>query len=545
MGTTSLGVAITPDGKRIVYGATVDGRRQLVVRAMDELEATPLTTLGADARQPFISPDGALVGYFEGSALRKVSIEGGPPVTICPIPSQPIGASWADDGTIVFASSSPMSPASGLWSVSSGGGEPIELTRPSPGEGRYVQPDVLPGAEAVLYTMARRGSPDLDNGDIAVFSLSTGESKALVNGGSSPHYVPTGHIVYAVAGSLRAVGFDPDTLEVTSDPVPVLANVATGDISAMFDVARDGSLVYLQGSDSNVSELVWIDRQGREERLTAPPRNYRYPRLSPDGARVAVDIREQEDDIWIWDFARETLTRLTFDPAIDRYPTWTPDGLRVTFGSGSPSHPFWKAAAGTGNVERLAEISSVFPQTFSPDGKHLMLRAIVPDRANDVVMLTLEDGAVVPLVTTEFDEVNAEVSPDGLFLAYQSNKSGQYEIYVRPFPNVEDGLFQVSTDGGTRPLWARNGRELFYMNSERQIMGVQVRTESGIAFGNPEVVVERPYFAGGGLGRTYDVAPDGKRFLMLKAQGTSERELIFVQNWSEELKRLVPTGGGR
>jgi serine/threonine-protein kinase len=239
------------------------------------------------------------------------------------------------------------------------------------------------------------------------------------------------------------------------------------------------------------------------------------------------------------------MSRFTSRPGFTSYPTWTPDGLRVAFGASGGL--FWKDADGTGNADLLIEDTTkrLFPQAFSTDGKHLILRARNPNRGADMFMLELEDrSSLVPFVTTEFNEANAEISPDGRFLAYQSDETGQSEIYVRPFPNVEDGLTQVSTGGGTRPLWARDGSELFYVSSERQILGVSVTTtESDIAFGKPEVVVERPYFAGGGLGRAYDIAPDGERFLMLRAAGDSERELIFVQNWGEELKRLVPSGG--
>ena len=377
----------------------------------------------------------------------------------------------------------------------------------------------------------------------------------MIQGGRDARYVPTGHLVYVLGGTLLAVPFEADSLEVTGGPVPMAEGVMTaGEFAgtAQFAVSDAGSLVYVSGRRLLANRtLVGVNRQGREEALTAEPRAYNYPRISPDGGRVALDVRDQESkrNIWIWDFSRETLTRLTFDAGFDVYPTWTPDGQRVVFGANreGPAKLFWKAADGTGNVELLTESDNPqFPQTVSPDGKRVVFREDHPERGADLGVHSMDaDGASAPLLTTEFSELNAEISPDGRFLAYQSNASGQNEIYVRPFPNVEDGQWPISSGGGTRPLWARDGQELFYLSSAGQLMGVHVQTEPSFTPGNAELVFEGDYFApaeGGTPGRTYDISPDGKRFLMIKeSAGGDSTEFVVIINWFEELQRLVPT----
>ena len=517
-------LAITPDGSRIVYSVTVDGRPRLVVQAIGQLEATSLSGLGNSAGGPFFSPDGNWIGYFDyDNVLRKVSIHGGPPVTLGTLPGFARGASWGDDDTIVFATAEP----NGLWRLPSNGGTAEKLIELSPDRGEHLWPEILPGGDALLLTI-QTGA--IENAQIAVLSLSTGESKVVVSGGSNPRYVPTGHIVYGVSGALWAVGFDLERLEATSEPVRVLDGVVTKPRGAAdFSVARDGSLVYVKGRPFDTERTrVWVDRQGREAALNAPPRYYFNTRLSPDGSRLALDVRDQENDIWIWEFARETLTRLTFDSGPDVYPTWTPDGLRVAFSSRNPRNIFWKVADGTGRIERLPESENPqFPHAFSPDGKRLVVREAHPERGHDLAMLSLDEGGPsTALVATEFNEQNPEISPDGLFLAYQSDESGRFEIYVRPFPDVEDGRWQVSRNGGTHPLWAHSGQELFYRTLAGQLVAVPVRRNPSVEFGDPEIVVHQPYFAP--PGRAYDVSHDGERFLMVKEGGAAETDLILV-----------------
>ena len=348
--------------------------------------------------------------------------------------------------------------------------------------------------------------------------------------------------------------FDIDRLAIAGDAVAVVEDLAvSASSSADFGVSDDGTLIYVAGdADGGSRTLVWIDREGREVPLSAPPRGYAYPRISPDGTRVAIDTRDRGNDIWVWDMSRETLTPLTFTEGSAVYPTWTADGQRVVFGSDNFDSGrfrlFWKAADGTGDAELLADGETITPLSSSPDGEHLVFR----EGAWDVGVLSLQgpgEPASTPLLTGPFNERNAEVSPQGRWLAYESDESGQYEIYVRPFPNVEGGRWQISVNGGTRPLWSRDGRELFFVTLDGRLMSVPVQTDSGFTPGNPSLLLADTHLGpsvGGSPGRNYDVSPDGQRFLMIKEGEGSEDasaapRIIVVENWHEELRQLVPT----
>ena len=562
-------LAISPDGTHVVYVGT--NLSQLFVRALDQLEATPITGRGS-LRSPFISPDGQWIGFFDvnTSALKKVAISGGPDATVCRIVGNPRGAFWSPDGTIIFATDD---SSSGFLQVPADEGEPKVLTTPNRqrGESGHLWPEFLPGGHAVLFTITPTTDP-IDNAQVAVFDLPTGTQKILVRGGSNPHYVPSGHLVYGAANTLRAVAFDLTRLEVVGTPVPVLSQVVTQNSGAAdFDVALDGTLVYMPGGPQAAAAvtrtLVWVDRQGHEEPLKAPARTYVYPRLSPDGTHLALDVRDRQNDIWIWDLARETLARLTLDPATDRNPAWTPDGRRVVFTSerAGTANLFWQAADGTGPVERLTQSQySQFASSISPDGTRLLFWENGTTR--DLMMLALEKerrvqppsqssgepgcsstSKVRPLVQTPFVEENGEISPDGRWLAYDSDESGRFEIYMGPFPDVNSGHWQVSPGGGTKPLWARDRQELFHVAPSGALMSVHVDRGATWSAGWPTRLFEGPYFFGdaGNSARTYDVSPDGKRFLMIKPVGGFDQtaapaSLVVVQNWFEELKRLVP-----
>ena len=538
-------LAITPDGSRIVYR----GNNQLLVRALDQVEPDVLSGVGAP-RSLFVSPDGRWVGFFDGNSLRKVAITGGPPVTVSQVDGAgPRGATWGSDGTIVYATNF---LATGLQRVSAAGGDPQVLTKPNRarGEADHLWPEFLPGGQAVLFTITA-ATGGLDNAQIAVLDLETGTSKVLVRGGNHAHYVPTGHLVYGAGGTLRAVAFDLDRREVVGTPVPVLEEVVTTAAGAVdVAVAANGTMVYVRGRGvaGAARSLVWVDRMGREEPLPAPVRAYQYPRISPDGTRVALDVRDQEQDIWIWDFTRQTLTRFTFDPAGDSYPVWSPDSRRLIFASaraGTAANLFWQAADGTGAVERLTESpNEQGSNAMTPDGTRVIFRETTAT-GHDVMLVPLQSPRhPQPLVQTMFQELNAEIASDGRWMAYESNESGREEIYVRPFPDVGSGRWQVSTGGGRMPLWSRNGQELLYLTPDGVLMGVKVEPGPLWRSGTPARVLQGLYFyAGPGLGRSFDIAPDGRHFLMIKQGGSDDaapQNLVVVQNWFEELKRLVP-----
>jgi serine/threonine-protein kinase len=549
-------LALSPDGTHVVYVG--NSGTQLFVRALDALEPVAIASgSGPGLRAPFVSPDGQWVGFLDnGIFLRKVAITGGPPITLARLDDGARGATWAPDDTIIFATSN---PATGLQRVSAAGGTPEVLTRPDQarGEADHLWPEILPGGRAVLFTITSQ-TGGLETAQVAVRDLRTGTQKVLLRGGSHGHYIASGHLVYVAAGTLRAIPFDPTRLETHGTAAPVLPRLATTSTGAGdFAVAADGTLVYVDVPGSfavNARTLVWVDRTGKEEPLAAPPRAYSHPRLSPDGTRVALYSGDRENDLWIWDLRRATLTRLTLDPGMDWFPVWTPDGRRIIFSSNrsgafSEFNLWWQAADGAGAAERLTTSSSAqFPTGITPDGTAVVFFEGKTRMGPDLLQLAL-DGTrqVTPLLQTKFEKRNAVVSPDGRWLAYESNSSGPTEIYVRPFPNVGGGQWQVSTAGGKTPLWARSGKELFYVGADGALLRVPVEA-SGTAWnaGTPMKLLERGYYTPSGyVGRTYDVSPDGQRFLMIKAPetdaGAAPPALIVVQHWDEELKRLVPT----
>jgi serine/threonine-protein kinase len=548
-------IAISPDGSHLVYRGGRTDMAQLVVRPFDQLEGQALGGISG-IRSPFISPDGHWIGFFGGpnDELKKVSINGGPALALCRYNGVTRGASWGPDGTIIFATND---SSTGLLSVPEGGGEPKVLTKPDTGnhELDHLFPSFLPGGKAVLFTITSSATP-LQTAQIAALDLKTGQKKILLRGGSSAVYVETGHLVYAAGGTLRAVRFDPVRLEVLSDPVPVAEQVMiSGTGAANFAVSRTGTLVFVPAPAGLVNaggpqrSLVWLNRQGREEPLKAPNRAFTVPRVSPDGTRLAVDIRDQENDIWIWEFARATLTRLTFDPQIDIYPVWTPDGRRIVFGSTRTGlmSVYARAADGTGADEPVFRGRNVMtPSSFSPDGKLLVVTELTPGRNADVALLRMSDEVdkrqLEPLISTTFAESGAEISPDGQWIAYYSNKSGQDEVYVQPFPMVEGGSWQISNGGGTKPAWARNGKELFYLNGG-SMMAVPVQTKPSFQAGNPVKLFEGQFYVGQNA-RTYDVSADGQKFLMIKnalaaAAEQGSPNMIVVEHWLEEVKARV------
>jgi eukaryotic-like serine/threonine-protein kinase len=363
--------------------------------------------------------------------------------------------------------------------------------------------------------------------------------------------------VYSAEGMLRGVRFDPMTLRVLGDPVPVVEPVMTmGSGAAQFAISSQGTLVYIPGGGQvgTNRSLVWLTRQGREQPTNAPSRAYTHPRLSPDETRVALDVFDQEQDIWIWDLRRESLTRFTLDPGLDIYPTWTPDSRRIIFSSTRGGEPnlYWQPADGTGMVETLTTgPHAQNPYSVTVDGGSVVLSERTAKTAADISLLRLDRQGprhTQALISTSFEEINAELSADGRWLAYQSNESGRNEVYVRPFPNVDGGRWQISTGGGSQSLWARSGAELFFLDSSNNLMSVAVRTNPTFIASSPTKVLDTlgaRYFTAG-PGRTYDVSGDGQRFLLIRtsaqadqSSGTASASMVVVLNWLEELKQRM------
>ena len=536
------GMALSDDGETLVYAATRDGVRQLYRRPLGQLEA--ISIAGTEgATNPFLSPDGAWIGFEVGGALKRMAVTGGPAATLYEGELAATDASWGTNDVIVFGLSTDGNP---LMQVAATGGVAEAVTTLADGESDHRQPALLPGGTALLFTVASGTATS-----IAVKSLETGERRDLFDG-SSPRYAASGHIVFARENALWAVPFDADTLSVTGDAVPVLEGVAIGTTGyAHITVAGNGSLAYVPGV-AGVGQgrtLVWVDRDGREEELLAPPAPYETPRVSPDGRYVAVEVRDPENpDVMVYDLQRETPTRLTFDPGFDRDPLWSPDGRRVLFGSnrdGSSADIYAKAADGTGPVERVTTSDTdQSPVSWSADGQSLVIQTL-GDSFNLRLVSLGGENRTEGLIETEGVDIHGRVSPDGRWMAYASTESGQFEVYVRPFPNVDDGRWQISRAGGSSPLWAPDGQELFFKGAGvSDVMAVTVETEPTFNPGNPEVLFTGQYRASApGRGPAWDVAPDG-RFLMIRSAGATGQaaapHIVVVENWVEELKRLVP-----
>jgi serine/threonine-protein kinase len=536
-------LALSPDGARLVYTS----EQGVFVRFRDRLEITPLQVLpGPGTGAPFFSPDGQWIGFTDGQALLKAPVAGGPAIRVAEVGPAAI-ASWTAEG-IVFAD------MGGLFRVSAEGGTPQALLTDLHPYEQAMFPQLLPERRAILFTIipTRTNTPVLvanaPGARVEALDLATGERRTVVRGGGRAQYVPTGHLIYAAGETLYAVAFDVDRLEIRGDPVAVVAQVALSE----FAVSDEGTLVYQSGIASGDGVLVWVDRQGREEPLEAPARPYIYPRLSPDGTRVALDVGGPPDrDIWMWDLRRKTLERFTLDPAGNPVPAWSLDGRSLAFGSDrfGVTNLFWQAADGSGEPERLLESERIqMPLTFAPDGR-LLFSADVAGRGRDVHALSMDgSGRIERILYGPANDLTAEVSPDGRWIAYDSDESGQFEIYVRPYPDAyAGGRWQISSGGGRQPLWSRDGSELFYRDFTGAMLAVPVTLAPTFVPGPAGRVFENANYRGSGSfasARTYDLSLDGSRFLMIKEQaiptGAAAPSLVVVLNWFEELKRLVP-----
>ena len=458
-------VAFSPDGTHLAYAAN----NQLYLPAMDQLEATPIRgTAEGNGRSPFFSPDGEWVRFWAGE-LKKVAITGGAPVTLCEAAS-PWGASWGADGRIVFGQRQ-----EGIWQVSANGGEKELLISMDSEKGEQAHgPQILPGGEAVLFTLGSTGG-SWDDAQIVVQGLETGERKVLINGGTDARYVPTGHLVYVQEGILLAVPFDVARLEVTGGRVPVVENVMQGIAAtrstgaAQFSFSGLGSLVYVSGRAVRIgSSLVWVDRRGNSQPVTDILNQYVGPQLSPDGERIALLIGSlAAGDIWTYYLGRDALTKFTLG-GHSAFPRWTPDGKKVTYASTREGkrNIYAMATDGGGAEEPLTSGPHFqYPNSFSPDGKFLAFVEARPETGNDIYILPMEgDGQPYAFVNTTANEEGAQFSRDGQWLAYVSNESGQDEVYVKPFPGP-GGRWPISSGGGVQPLWSPDGSELFYYNA--------------------------------------------------------------------------------
>jgi eukaryotic-like serine/threonine-protein kinase len=536
---------LSPDGRQLVYVVMGDTRGtggKLMVHRFDRLEPTQVP--GVDgARSPFFSPDGQWVGFFQDTELKKVALAGGLSISISEVAGAPRGAAWGEDGTIVFATND---PTTGLMRVSSGGGSPVALTTPevAKGEGDHWFPSVLPDGRGILFTLSVPGQ--VDRAEVAVWDSQTGEHRRLLRGNHG-EYVHSGHLLYAAGTSLWAVRFDLATLQVSGDPVPVIdrMSVAPQTGAAEYDVSGSGALMYLTARPAPQRSLVWVDRQGREEPTKAPPRAYVIPRLSPDGTRIALDIRDQENDIWILHLGDGLLRQLTYGPSVDTNPVWI-DNNRLVFTSNRSGGLalYSQTADGSGTAQPLTGSGNGrFATSATPDGAAVVGHQDGPT-VFDVAMFPIPKPGQPPsegraLVNTPSFEFNADISPNGRYLAYQSNASGPFQIIVNPFPLTESGRWLIGR--GSTPVWSRDGKELFYRDESDRLVAVPVDT-SGATFvpGSPRMLFELvpPTSV---PDRGFDVSSDGRRFLIVKEHTNIQNPNIVVTlEWLDTLKARVP-----
>jgi eukaryotic-like serine/threonine-protein kinase len=540
-------IVLTRDGKTLVFfGGSGD---RLFVRHLDREEIRPIPgTEGA--HQPFISPDGQWVGFFAGGKLKKVALAGGSPVILCDTISNR-GGSWGEDGTIVFVPG----PLLGLWRIPASGGEPRRVTTPDAAKGeRHVFPQILPDGEHVLFDLRGRTLTS----HAAVVSLRTGEQRILVKDAAYSRYLPTGHLVFARPGSLLGVRFDLNRLEVSGSSVPLLDDLmtnSTGLRQAEYTFSQQGTLAYVPSREFPRT-LVWVDRKGAAEQIPLPPRGYEQVALSPDGGRIAATTMEKGERtaLLFGDLARGTLSRSTAEGNV-RSPVWAPDGKRVGFGFAPAgigswlAHVYWQSADGSTPPELLTDEGGQqqeSPNSFSPDGSVLLFDAydlFDTSPANtgwDIFVLPLSgERKVRPFLRTKSAEGTARFSPDGRWVAYESNESGRWEVFVRPFPGP-GARWQISTEGGEDERWSRSGRELFYRQANK-MMVVDVETKPTFRPSRPRTLFEGRHYGMNPYGYSYDVAPDG-RFLMIRPDPAESgpAHVNVILNWFEEVKRRVP-----
>ena len=534
---------LSPDGTRIVFVS--QGR--LFTRRLDQLNATELAgTQGAFS--PFFSPDGLWVAFFSSGKLQKISVDGSSAITLCSA-NNSRGGSWGEDGNIIAA----LNLGGGLSRIPAAGGLPTPVSDLQSGEFSHRWPQILPGDKAVLFTASATAAYDTAN--IEVMSLADRRRKILVRGGTYGRYLPTGHLIYANRGTLFAVPFDVDRLEVHGTSVPVLEQVGYNaqQGSAQIDFSQTGTLIYRSGgAGGDLPTLQWLDAAGQTQPLLAKPGAYQRPSLSPDGQRLALEVTEGSGtDVWVYNWQRDTMTRLTFTG--NAYaPLWSPDGRYISFqlrGEGMSA----TRSDGSGKPQALTQSKNAqLPWSFTPDGKRL---AFFEAGAGTYSLWTvplesdnaeLRAGKPEVFLQSQADDRYPSFSPDGRWMAYRSDESGTNQVYVRAYPD-KGGKWQISNGGGTIPMWSRNGHELFFESLDNHIM-VTAYTVKGDSFvaDKPRLWSEKQLGSTGTVTRNVDLAPDSKRIVALMPAETPEDQtaknhVIFLENFFDEVRRRTAT----
>lgn len=531
-------VSVAPDGSALIYNA--DGGLRL--RRISELDARVIPGTEAPLTSPVFSPDGQHVAFYSpgDDQVKRLALAGGAPLVLARGIGNPLGMDWSESGTILLAL------RNGIARIADTGGTPELMVECAENE-RVAMPQLLPGGDAVLFTMTTvTGEPQWDQAQIVVQSLRTAQRTKLLDGARDARYLPTGHLVYAVEDDLFAVAFDPATLATSGASIELVQGVwwrGAMTVVANWSVSRNGTLIYVPNIPVDTLRPVWVSRDGAVTPAEHLPAG-QAPRLSPDGRRLLVEF---ENDVWIYDVETGRRTRLTTDKASGR-PAWDPTGRQVAYTSSRSGSPeIWVANAdGTGIPRQLTDLpGAAHVDSWSPDGKTLAFHHHVPGTApNEILTITPEDPASkpTPLVQGGFSAEDAVFSPDGRYVAHLSADSGRREIYVRPFPGPGPQV-PVSVGGGREPVWGRNG-EIFYrtLTGER-MMAVRVTTTPTLTVGAPTHLFEGTYFMQPRTGSPrpqYDVTADGRRFLMLQPNPSVRAQIVVVQNWFEALRQVIP-----
>ncbi len=550
--SSSQEVAISPDGRQLVYMGRREVRSQLYLRSLDDFVDRPIPGTANSFGSVFFSPDGESIGFFAEGQLKRTSLAGGSPITLCDAPGGGLSGDWFED-TIVFTGT--LESGQGLYRVSANGGEPEMLATVNLDEGEqaYLLPDFLPDGKNILCTISVSGVYHT-----SLLSLETGERRVVLENARQARYLLTGHLVYEQSrtGNLMAVPFDLAALEVTGDSVPVVQGVsqtATGYVD--YAISESGTLVYVPGSvqQEHKHSLVWVDREGRETLVTEEKRPFGIFRISPDGKRVALSVGDESGRyISLYDFEADSFNRLTLADESSGGPVWSPDGSWLIFQSGQvggESGMVRQLFDGSRPQERLTSTTARdLPNSWSHDGQLLLFTTTGRPGVWDIVILPLEgEGEPEFIIGTEAGECCARFSPDDKWLAYVSDELGRQNVYVSPFPepNVK-WLISEEEEGGAQPVWSPDGKELFYRSGNRMMLVSIQTSEQALIRGKPEVLFEGSYVSthAGSTGmQYYDVSPDGQRFLMMKEGDLAQQQgqINVVLNWGEELKRLVPT----
>jgi eukaryotic-like serine/threonine-protein kinase len=533
-------LAISRDGSQVAYAS----QSGILVRRMNQSEPVVVATMGSN---PFFAPDGEWLAFFGEGGLMRVRVAGGPATPVAVTSERSGGGTWRGDGTIVFATTD------GLYQVSQEGGPVKLLAAPdaSHQERSFMWPQFTPDGRFVLFTILKEGS--IDAAQIATLELQTGRRRHVLNGGTAAQYTSNGQLVFASGERLNAVTVDLVTSQLQGDPVAIpeiVLSTALDNGAAEFALSETGTLIF--SGTSSLAPLriaAWVDRTGREELLPLEPRTYSYPRVSPDGTLVAFDLRNRGNrDIWIWNVKRKAnvLTRLTDAADEDMLPLWSIDGKRVFYSSNRASGiDVYSQAADGATPPRMefAAPGAQYASGFTPDGTTLL---VGHDGGDLAFFETRHPERLQTLLHSRFQQGAAVASPDGKWIAYESSESGQYDIYVRPFPNVDSGKEQVSVDGGRFPLWGPPGSgELFYVDLDGMMMSVPIQLEPTLSVGRPTRLFAAEKPPAGNSGRRYDFSPVHNRFLLLRPVATPAAgvvDITVVLNWLDELRPLVSAG---